>query len=88
MAEIEICRETDLGMNDQSYTIFTHLGNILHTGDSVLGYDLTQSVIEDEFIETLSYDKPDAILIRKSYTDKWKVTVVEHSQITTEMSFQ
>eukprot|EP00198_Chlamydomonas_reinhardtii_P011820 XP_001701157.1 predicted protein [Chlamydomonas reinhardtii] len=36
-----IARVSDFGKNDTVFYVRTHLGNILHPGDTVLGYDLT-----------------------------------------------
>ncbi|KAF7621294.1 hypothetical protein AFLA_011597 [Aspergillus flavus NRRL3357] len=44
LAEATVARASDLGSNDQTYFTRTHLGGILHVGDSVLGYHLTGSM--------------------------------------------
>ena len=38
-----MARKADLGRNDTMYTTITHLGQILHPGDTALGYDLEHS---------------------------------------------
>jgi hypothetical protein len=55
LAEAEIARESDLGGNDVTYRVLTHLGHILQAGDSVLGYDLSRAVIDDELIGIYIY---------------------------------
>src|SRR5690606_34613025 len=35
LAEAEIVRETDFGVNDRTYRVITHLGHLLHPGDTV-----------------------------------------------------
>lgn len=37
LAECVVARERDLGVNDTQFTCITHLGNVLHVGDAVLG---------------------------------------------------
>jgi nonsense-mediated mRNA decay protein 3 len=40
MMEVEIRKDTDLGLNDQTHIVKTHLGNKLTYNDSIYGYDL------------------------------------------------
>jgi hypothetical protein len=72
LAEAEVCRECDLGENDTTYTVVTHLGHILQAGDVALGYDLSHTVVDESLLENLPYDRPDVILVRKSYPEKQK----------------
>jgi len=72
LAEAEVARESDLGGNDVTYRVLTHLGHILQAGDSVLGYDLSRAVIDDELIGGLSFQPPDVVLVRKIYPEKTK----------------
>ena len=51
MAEVECCREADLGVNDNIFFTRTHLGNIIHPGDTVLGYDLANSNFNNDDLE-------------------------------------
>ncbi len=63
---MEIAREADLGVNDERYTAVTHLGRILRTGDTVLGYHLSSQA--NFTAEELGLrDLPDVILVRKVY---------------------
>ncbi len=63
---MEIAREADLGVNDERYTAVTHLGRILRTGDTVLGYHLSsQANFNAE--ELGLRDLPDVVLVRKVY---------------------
>ena len=48
LADIEVSRASDLGSNDQTFYVRTHLGGILHPGDSCLGYYLTNTNINSE----------------------------------------
>mmetsp|Transcript_27509 Transcript_27509/g.33650 ORF Transcript_27509/g.33650 Transcript_27509/m.33650 type:complete len:566 (-) Transcript_27509:493-2190(-) len=69
LAQVEIARTSDLGVNDIRYTVFTHLGRILKPGDSALGYDLTRVNINENDLKDLrkNVEIPDIILIRKHY---------------------
>lgn len=73
LAEATVARASDLGSNDTTYLIRTHLGSILHAGDSVLGYHLTRTNFNDpnfEAIENSSRYKdtiPDVVLVKKHY---------------------
>ncbi len=69
LAECTIARERDFGQNDIQFTVVTHLGPLLSSGDVVLGYDLTSTNfnIDDDGEKTLANiaDMPDVILVRK-----------------------
>ena len=73
LAEATVARASDLGSNDTTYLIRTHLGSILHAGDSVLGYHLTGTNFNDanfDAIEESSQYKdtiPNVILVKKHY---------------------
>jgi nonsense-mediated mRNA decay protein 3 len=70
-ADVEVVRESDLGVNDTSFRCVTHLGNILKVGDIVLGYDLQSSVLPNDVMENFSqffnanFELPDVVLVRK-----------------------
>lgn len=75
LAEATICPANNL-----SVTFFarTHLGNLLHAGDSAMGYMLTGTNFNnDEFSEieqshTYGSTIPDAILVKKHYPNRRK----------------
>lgn len=48
------------------------MGHLLQAGDSVLGYDLSRAIIDDEILEKLAFQQ-DAILVKKIYPDKLKI---------------
>ena len=50
LADVEVARTKDLGVNDEQFTVRSHLGNILKPGDSVLGYDLSTANLNDEYV--------------------------------------
>ncbi|KAF3985358.1 hypothetical protein FT663_04285 [Candidozyma haemuli var. vulneris] len=73
LADVTVCRASDLGVNDHSFYIRSHLGGILHPGDSALGYYLTNTNINSDLWDTLDTDNtPEVVLIRKHYTRKNK----------------
>jgi nonsense-mediated mRNA decay protein 3 len=72
LAEAQVCREADLGENDTTFTVLTHLGRVLQAGDTVLGYDLQHTLVDESRLSTLSYDCPEIILVRKSYPEEKK----------------
>lgn len=84
LAECVVARERDFGVNDVQFTCLTHLGGLLQTGDTVLGYDLTNTNfnMDDEDEGSLAkLSVPDVILVRKCYERKgersWKLKKLE-----------
>jgi hypothetical protein len=69
---MQIARESDLGGNDTTYRVLTHMGHLLQPGDSVLGYDLCRAIVDDEILERLTFQPPDIVLVKKIYPDKVK----------------
>lgn len=79
LAEATIARASDLGVNDHTYFTRTHLGGILHAGDSVMGYHLTGTNFNNPQFEALELGKekyasqiPDVVLVKKYYARKKK----------------
>lgn len=78
LAEVTVARASDLGSNDKSYYCRTHLGGILHVGDSALGYHITGTNFnnpqfeEIEASNTYSSTIPDVVLVKKFYARKKK----------------
>ncbi|MCJ1454816.1 ribosome-binding protein [Mycoblastus sanguinarius] len=78
LAEATVARASDLGVNDITYFTRTHLGNVLHAGDSVMGYQLTGSNFNNPNFEALEQSNtysssiPDVILVKKLYPRKKK----------------
>ena len=78
LAEATIMRASDLGVNDITYLIRTHLGSILHAGDSVMGYHLTGTQFNNEHFEAIEDSKqyagtiPDVVLVKKHYPERKK----------------
>ncbi|KAF4637742.1 hypothetical protein G7Y89_g354 [Cudoniella acicularis] len=78
LAEATVARASDLGSNDKTYYTRTHLGNVLHPGDSVMGYMLTGTNFNSpqfdalEESNTYSSQIPDVMLVKKFYARKRK----------------
>jgi nonsense-mediated mRNA decay protein 3 len=68
MANVTIARAIDLGVNDETFEVTTHLGNVIHAGDSVLGYDLSSRGLNE--VELNDIDYPAVVLVKKSFGDK------------------
>ncbi|KAJ4645987.1 ribosome-binding protein [Exophiala dermatitidis] len=77
-AEATVARASDLGVNDKTYYVRTHLGGILHAGDSVLGYHLDRTNFNNTQFEELEQSSqfsstiPDVVLVKKFYARKKK----------------
>jgi len=78
LAEATVARASDLGFNDKTYFTRTHLGGVLHAGDSVMGYHLTGTNFNNDHFEQLEQNNayastiPDVMLVKKFYARKRK----------------
>ncbi|KAK9488524.1 NMD3 family-domain-containing protein [Lipomyces starkeyi] len=73
LADATVARSSDMGRNDTTYYVRTHLGGILHPGDTVLGYFLSNVNFNHELWDTLDQSNvPDVVLVKKSYPRKKK----------------
>lgn len=78
LAEATVARASDLGSNDITYFTRTHLGGVLHVGDSAMGYDLTGTIFNDDNFAAMEANKkyastiPDVVLVKKFYARKKK----------------
>ncbi|GAM35055.1 Nmd3 homolog [Talaromyces pinophilus] len=78
LAEITVARASEMGVNDNSYFTRTHLGGVLHVGDSVMGYHLTGTNFNDPNFDAIQESSqygstiPDVVLVRKYYARKKK----------------
>ncbi|CAH0482201.1 unnamed protein product [Peronospora belbahrii] len=87
LAEMEIVRNADFGVNDTRLSTLSHLGMILHVGDFVRGYDLSSAVFNDSDLAPLAQSGmslPDVVLVKKTFprrTQKrarnWKLKKME-----------
>jgi nonsense-mediated mRNA decay protein 3 len=76
LAEATVSRASDMA-NDSTYYTRTHLGGILHPGDSVMGYHMTGANFNNPLFDKLEESKlsstiPDVILVKKHYTRSQK----------------
>lgn len=73
LAEATVARASDMGVNDTTYYCRTHLGGILHVGDSVMGYLLANTNFNNELFDVLESNNkyssaiPDVMLVKKYY---------------------
>lgn len=71
LADVEVARESDLGVSEETFHCTTHLGNLLDIGDIVLGYDLISAVLGggDEWSMKNAFNSnfnvPDVVLVKK-----------------------
>ena len=78
LAEATVARASDLGVNDTTYFTRTHLGGVLHPGDTVMGYHLTGTNFNNPNFEAMEQSNtyaggiPDVILVKKFYERKRK----------------
>lgn len=73
LADVQVARSADFGKNDQTFSLRTHLGGLLHPGDMALGYDLYGANLNDDALDgggRRNVSLPDVVLVRKSYEEK------------------
>lgn len=76
LSEVQVARAADLGHNDTTYFTRTHIGHLLHPGDSVLGYLVGganyNSALFEAIEESRAYGStiPDVVLVKKHYPNK------------------
>jgi len=71
LADCWVVKSSELGINDDTVHCRTHLGHLLSPGDTVMGYDLKNSNVNDENLDKMAADKtPDVILVKKIYGEK------------------
>lgn len=77
-AEATVARASDLGVNDITYFTRTHLGGVLHAGDSAMGYHISGTNFNNRHFEALEQSNaysshiPDVMLVKKHYLRKNK----------------
>ena len=64
-----MARASDFGVNEITYTVNCHLGEILNYNDTVLAYDLEESSSPhlDEFLQNTKRTIPEIVIIKKAY---------------------
>lgn len=70
LADVEVARTADLGVNDDRLIVRTHLGSFLKPGNKVVGYDLRNLNMSGlDSVSTEAYPA-DVILVRKVFNRK------------------
>jgi len=72
LADVWVVKTCQLGKYEENAThCRTHLGHLLQPGDTVMGFDLKNSNVNDSQLEKLSADKiPDVVIVKKVYAEK------------------
>ncbi|NXS47826.1 NMD3 protein, partial [Balaeniceps rex] len=91
LAEAWVQKTSELN-TDHQYFCCTHLGHILNPGDLVLGFDLANCNLNDEFANKMNpHNIPDVVLIKKSYDRtkrqrrrNWKLKELERDREGTD----
>ena len=81
LANVEVARTVDMGRSDTTFSTVSHLGSILHAGDSALGYDMTALVIPDDALDVLRSMRAsvhDVVLVRKHYPRRRRRNAARH----------
>ncbi|XP_064093527.1 60S ribosomal export protein NMD3-like [Macrobrachium nipponense] len=70
VSEVWIQRSNEVG-SDNMIFCRTHLGHLLNPGDTVMGFDLRLSNVNDDNMDKMKEDDmPDVVLVKKVYADK------------------
>lgn len=73
LADVWVVRSSELGSSESEIHCKTHLGHLLSPGDSVLGFDLANSNLNnaelDDYQQIQGDRLPDVILLKKCYAD-------------------
>eukprot|EP01031_Cornospumella_fuschlensis_P024626 gene24626-29753_t len=94
LADVTVARERDMGVCDTQFIVRTHLGCVLHVGDSVYGYDLVNTNVNamsgnmkggeggwgeaEGGVGEGGYALPDVILVRKAYDTKDRIYTLKN----------
>ncbi|CAF1114680.1 unnamed protein product [Rotaria sp. Silwood1] len=71
LAEVFVIKASEIGIVDKQYSTISHLGHILHPGDTVMGFDLQNTNVSDSSLDQYDLDQlADVILVKKVYADK------------------
>jgi len=68
MVQVEIARVSDFGVNDRTFIVNTHLGELLNYNDTVLGFDLEgMNLMQLEELDNKSERVPPVVLVKKTF---------------------
>ncbi|KAB5515083.1 NMD3 family-domain-containing protein [Coniochaeta sp. 2T2.1] len=76
LSEATVARASDLGHNDKTYYVRTHLGGLLHAGDSAMGYMLSGTNFNSDLYDAIEASSaygstiPDVMLVKKHYPNR------------------
>jgi len=70
LADIEVARASDFGVNDERMIVRSHLGNVLRPGNRVMGYDLRTVNVTGDVSGSVEDMIADVFLVRKQYHRK------------------
>jgi len=69
LAQVTCVRVSDFGVNDIIFQTSTHLAHVIKPGDTVLGYDMSNAVIGDDYVKRLKrHPLLDVILVKKNFS--------------------
>lgn len=66
VADVEVARVSDFGVNDTTFIVRSHLGALLQAGDTVKGYDLSTANFGTAWY-LQKEELPDVVLVRKVF---------------------
>ncbi|KAF5107496.1 hypothetical protein DV453_003026 [Geotrichum candidum] len=73
LADVQVARMSDIQTNGQTHILRTHLGGILHPGDTAWGYYIANSNFNNSDWDNLRPgEQPDVVLVKKSYPNRRK----------------
>ncbi|KAJ0397621.1 hypothetical protein P43SY_003505 [Pythium insidiosum] len=73
LADVEVARVSDFGVNDTTFLVRSHLGGLLEAGDTVKGYDLSTANFGSRQTYALKDgEMPDIVLVRKVFPREHK----------------
>jgi nonsense-mediated mRNA decay protein 3 len=67
LADLWVIREDELGQHEDYIHCRSHIGKFLEVGDEVMGYDMKTMNANNEGLDQLDGNYPDAVMIRKVF---------------------
>lgn len=91
LCDVTVARSSDIGKNSNTYFVRSHLGGIIHPGDTVLGYDMETSNWNSDLWDSLDKDTISSVLLvkkiyestkRKTKKRNWRLErmAIEHNE--------
>lgn len=90
VGDVEIARVSDLGVNDDRFTVRSHLAGVLRPGNHVLGYDLRCINVSGLDSDAIDLQNAEILLVRRQYKNKrkrraWELKRFEKAQVDGEI---